>query len=350
MIKLGYLDGYNALNVPKFANEETRDTVFDENYVLYSIDAYYPPYYTNVIKLDTTEVPQSTPINFVILVHNEKYYYYFVDKFRYVNEEIYEIVINMDTALTHMFDYKITNALITRKSINRWNGTEINRNYVRENVSEGIMEVSSFEYRNPNKYLIVTSSKSYVDISSPAGHYTINGGWLDFGYYVYIFPLSPFPLNQGATVHVFYNGDIQDHLADIAYDNNIVKLFNSDPDTISLIITESEYLDNVFVEGWYEWTAYTECSLILKPSMLTSDIVTINGSRYVGFNIRSLDMDNNLVFTDNFEFTKNTSALSLFNWRYVPQLLDENYIQVEYGDINGFVSYPLHQSKSNRCK
>ena len=343
MIKLGHIVGYNSINVPKFAKAVNRDTFFD-SYVDYTIDAYYPPFYTNVIKLDINEVPQTAPINFVILVHNNKYYYYFVDKINYINEDIYEIIINMDTLLTYMFDYDIHQGLITRKSIKRWNGTEINRDYVRENMSEGIMEVSSFTYRNPNKYIIVASSHNYVDNSRPSGWYFRNGVKYNFGYYVYVFPLPPFDLSTTATIHMYDSNGNRDLATVNPYD--VVNEFIDDPYTINMMLVESEYLDKVYGTTWREWTYLTECSVYFTPDITTLNLVRINGTYIPGFNINKLDVEDNLMFTDILGFTKNTTVGQLFNYLYVPQLIDENYIQLEYGDVNGFSSYPLHQSKS----
>lgn len=343
MIKFGYLDGYNAINVPKFVSADARDMAFD-SYTTYSIDAYYPPYYTNVIKVDISEVPQTAPINFVILVHNEKYYYYFVDKIRYINEDIYEIVVNMDTVLTYMFDYIVKNGFITRKSINRWNGNEINRDYVRENVSEGIMEVSSFSYRNPNKYIVVASSHNYVDSSRPSGHYMQNGTKFNFGYYVYIFPLPPFELLDTADIYIYDHAGNRNLVTVHPYD--IVNKFISDPYTINMMLVESEYLDKIYGTEWNERHHYTECSLIFSGDIGTLDLVRFGSTYVAGFNAINLDIDDNLMFTDTLGFTKNNATDTPFNYTYVPQLIDENYIQLEYGDVNGFSSYPLHQSKS----
>ena len=346
MIKFGYLDGYNAINVPKFVSADARDMAFD-SYTTYSIDAYYPPYYTNVIKVDVSDVPQTTPINFVILVHNDKYYYYFTDKIRYINEDIYEIVINMDTVLTYMFDYIVKNGFITRKSINRWvyedNVYKINRNYVRENVSEGIMEVSSFEYRNANKYLIVASSKRYYTGSPNTPAYIVNNSRFDIGYNVYIFPLPPFLASSSTLIH-FYSNNGNTHIADMYYDMNIVSYFIDDPNTINMTICESEYLDKVLGTQWS--LSSSGAYLVVVPAILDDALVQISGVYKMGFNSPSLNIDDNLIFTDNLGFTRNTVTDTPFNYTYVPQLIDENYIQLEYGDINGFSSYPLHQSKS----
>lgn len=345
MIKLGYIQGYNSYTEFKFNNANDRDAHFN-NWVEHTIDAYYPPYYTNVIKVDISEVPQTTPINFVILVHNNKYYYYFVDHFNYVNEDIYEIVINMDTVLTHMFDFVVNQGTITRKSINRWNGNEINRNYVRENVSEGIMEVSEFTYRKPHKYVIVCSSHNYVDANTDSGHYSETGINYDFGYYVYVFPIPEFPLSQLATISI-YSDYGQTLVSNVSY-YDYISYFIRDPFTINMMITESGYLDKILGTAWVSGVAYQSCSLWLDYDVSSLDIVKINNTKVCGFNIRNLDINNNKIISKTLPFVKNTQNLELFNWKYVPQLLDENYIQLEYGDINGFTSYPMHQAKSSK--
>ena len=74
MIKFGYLEGYNKFNQISFSTKDEQEDYFDD-LVVKEIDAYYPPYYTNVIKVDISDVPQTAPINFIILVHNNKYYY-----------------------------------------------------------------------------------------------------------------------------------------------------------------------------------------------------------------------------------------------------------------------------------
>ena len=348
MIKLGYIEGYNSYNEIKFNNTNDRDAHFN-GWVDYTIDAYYPPYYTNVIKLDKSEVPQTAPINFVILVYNNKYYYYFVDHFNYINEDIYEIVINMDTVLTHMFDFVVKQGLITRKSIARWiyedNVYKINRNYVRENVSEGIMEVSSFEYRNPNKYVIITSSKNWADSNEKPCWYIKDNTYFNVGYYVYLFPLPPYPLPLSGTIDIFVD-DGRTRLGVVNY-ANFINEFISDPYTINIMYAESEYLDNIFNPRWINYLPYQQLVLWLKPAMTLSSFVKIDGLNTWGFNVASLEIDNNQVFTDNYGFTRNTTFLERFNYLYIPQLLDENYIQVEYGDVNGFSSYPLHQSKTD---
>lgn len=357
MIKFGYLEGYNSINVPHFNDADTRDRAFDD-YTEYDIDAYYPPYYTNVIKLDATEVPQSTPINFVILVHKDKYYYYFVDHFNYINEDIYEIVINMDTVLTYMFDYKITNGLVTRESINRWDGQHINRNYVRENISEGIMEVKSKIFRNTNKYIIITSSKNYADAGQHRPRIKKGNDYFDVPYYVYVLPIPNVTqfYNSGCAIQILPIGYSQTSFT--GYINNVLDYFVSDPFTISMIYTESEYLDNIFNPSW-EYVNSMSLKLHINlgsgtnlgfaniPTGTTTFMSIAYCRDLYDYEYALLPIYDNIGLYD---FSRNISALTPFNKRFVPQLLDENYIQIKYGDITGFTSYPMHQLKGTSLR
>lgn len=343
MIKLGYLEGYSALNVPKYNTASARDTAFD-NLATYTIDAYYPPYYTNVIKLDINEVPLTSPINFVILVHNNKYYYYFADKVKYINEEIYELIINMDTVLTHMFDYKVKQGIITRKSIPRWIDNNINRNYVRENISEGYMDIENYDEKSANKYVVVCSSHWYREGVTP--FYTnITKGYNIFEseYYIYIIPIPPDNImSSGSYVNVTSNYittaiscEYQDLLVDLI----------SDPYTLKMYYIESEFLDNLLKPTWSFATTST-LNLALDYGLRDSNIMKINSNNVytLAFCLNEINIDFIISDTISFNFEKNTNVSTLFDIKYIPQLMDENYIQIEYGDITSFVSYPLHLS------
>ena len=314
MIKFGYIAGYNSYNEIRFADVNTRDNYFDDK-VTYTVDAYYPPYYTNVIKIDKSDVPQTTPINFVILVNNNKYYYYFVDHFNYINEDIYEIVINMDTVLTHMFDFVVTQGTATRKSISRWitknNILQINREYIRENVSEGYMEVSELTYKEPNKYLIVCSSHNYVDANTDSGHYTDTGVKYEFGYYVYVFPIAPFNISEAATVAINNYGTL---VQNAMYGNQVEK-FVVDPYTINMMIVESEYLDSIFHTQWtYTDLYHATLDMQYDVGLTSLEIVRYgSGNPYqCGFNIINLDVNAETYSSYAFGFTRNLVGLREF--------------------------------------
>lgn len=362
MIKFGYLEGYNAINVPKYPSASARDRAFDD-YTLYSIDAYYPPYYTNVIKVDISEVPQTTPINFVILVHNSKYYYYFTDKIRYINEDVYEIAINMDTVLTHMFDYKVTNGIVSRESIERWRIISdeeiyINRDYVRENVSEGIMQLYQTRYREPNSYMIVTCTKAHGGaglVPTPTNIVSKNG-LIPLGYYVFIIPLpSGIEQSISPTATITVSSSLSPYTIDTSLYGLIEGLL-SDADTVNIMFTKSEFLDKVYNTRW-EYVDNTHLNLHFDFDEVSyfmdyvrdaqQDTRSGHLAHYVSY------IRDSLIQIDEINISHkvvNYSATSEFNVAYVPQLIDENYEYIEYGDVTGFTSYPMHQLELKSVK
>ena len=361
MIKFGYLEGYNAINVPKYPSANARDRAFDD-YTLYSIDAYYPPYYTNVIKVDISEVPQTTPINFVILVHNSKYYYYFTDKIRYINEDVYEIAINMDTVLTHMFDYKVTNGIVSRESIERWiitgEGTydrEINRNYVRENVSEGIMEQYSISYREPNTYLILTCTQPHggAGVSPTPTNIVSKNGIIPLGYYVFIIPLpSKISHTLNGTEDIYVTSSLSPYTIRTSLTSLLSNIL-SNADTVNIMFTKSEFLDKVYNTSWEYVSSnrldlhfdFDEVSYFMDYNYdVETGIRTGLLAHYVAY------IRDSIKVIDDVEIAMavNRSVNANFSPNFIPQLIDENYQYIEYGDVTGFTSYPMHQLKDNR--
>lgn len=343
MIKLGYLQDYNSFNVPSFNSERDRDEYFD-NIVVYEIDAYYPPYFTNTIKLSIDEVPTTSPINFVILVHNDKYYYYFIDKQHYTNEEIYSIDISMDSVLTYMYNFKVTNGIITRKSIARWNGTVINRNYIRENVSEGFMEITDYDMKSPNAYVVVCSSKNYCDSSIAPPNIQRGYNTFQMPYYVYVIPLPPKELLTSADI-VYLTTNSETSLS--CNNQNLISKFAKDAYTLNMYYLESEYLDDMLSPEWSADDIVT-ANLTINNYISTLRIIDFddNNNYSLGLMIPLYNVEPITTDTINFNFLSNTTYGTDFDIKYIPQLLDENYIQVEYGDVTGFSSYPLHLSNT----
>lgn len=354
MIKLGYLKGYNSYNVPSFATKQARDTFFDSITGLVEIDAYYPPFYTNVIKLDITQVSQSVPYNFVILVHNNEYYYYFVDKFEYINEEVYKINIIQDTVLTTMFDVKVKDCVITRNSIKRWNNTKINRNYIRENLSRGFKEVKSFDVKSNWRFLIVKSSSFYDTPNDNDGRpikylFRKDDAYYKNGMYVYIIPLIP-NLELGTiTVKDISNTTIGSY----SYNTDLFNYFITDPYVISMNIIESKFLEKLLKIN-YSSNVMTLYHVDINSFIKINSIDANNRLLCFALNAFSYqDSDTlieNLSLSIDTAFIKSTAINNLFNIKYIPQLIDENYMHLEYGDNYGFAGYPYHNLNETNIK
>ena len=144
MIRLHYIKGINEVDTPWFDTKSEQEAFFGNNIVWHDMDAYYPPYFMNTIRLSSEDIPFNSidgKINYCSLVYSNKTYYYFIDSIDYVTDELVEITIEMDTIQTYMFDMLVSKPTIARMAIKRWGdkGDYINRNYIRENLSTGNM-------------------------------------------------------------------------------------------------------------------------------------------------------------------------------------------------------------------
>ena len=140
MITLYYIPGISRSDTPVFSTVVEQNKYFS-TYVPYSTNidtGFYPPHYRNTIDISAEDFDQVDNCNYLSLVYKNKTYYYFVDSVMYVNESLVKLIVTMDTVQTYMFDVKFLKYERTRKLIARWVGDKINRNYLRENVSQGL--------------------------------------------------------------------------------------------------------------------------------------------------------------------------------------------------------------------
>lgn len=359
MIKLGYLDGYNKFNEISFNSIEEQQEYFD-NLVDITIDAYYPPHYTNIIKLDINEVPQASRINFVILEYREKYYYYFIDSIRYVNEDTYEILISMDTIQTYAFDFTIKKGVVIRESINRWNNNKINRNYIPENISEGEF-INTHYSKFSNKYFIqvlstsdypvdedykYTNPKTYEPtrmISSPDG---ITG--IMFAYN-YLFYKPSIELKNSIFIEIRYNGVF--HRAKTFTLNQFMAFFqehyNRDS-TKNIRLINCDYMKFINITE-YNLANTTYIVFDIDTSYCIIDLgelfyLHIADNSPILFVISQSTKLYNIQYSayiNNELFSKNNELYKSFNIKYIPQLLDENYMSVVYGEKAKLTQTPL---------
>ena len=139
-INFCFIDGISTENEPYFASLQDQDSYFnslDNTTIITS--TFYPPYYRNVLKLDTADISLNSNYNYVWFEYNGKRYYYFLSNVRYISEYLLAITITMDTIQTYYFDIKVHSAIVRRKFIDRFEPSGlINRSYIRENVSSGV--------------------------------------------------------------------------------------------------------------------------------------------------------------------------------------------------------------------
>ena len=162
MLKLVHIKNISESDTPSFTTQTEQEDYFDNLQGITITDGWYPPYYENEIKFDTEDVSFDTNYNYLILSYNDRNYYYFIDDMTYVNEGVIAIHITMDTIQTFMFGATLSDVVIERKFINRWRDNYINRNYIRENLSENNYKTVEFEYlTNSNDYFTFVSFTKY---------------------------------------------------------------------------------------------------------------------------------------------------------------------------------------------
>ena len=75
-----YIDGISRSDTLYFANEAQRSAFMNEHFVSdVGNEVFYPPHYTNTIKLLTSDIDFESRINYLMFVYNGREYYYFID-------------------------------------------------------------------------------------------------------------------------------------------------------------------------------------------------------------------------------------------------------------------------------
>ena len=152
-ITLYFIEGISEIDTPCFWQDAYDDitmgynwNTFLDNYKVLDISTgFYPPHYKNTIKFNIDNYQQDyLHVNYLSIWYNDKYYFYFIDKLRYISPTIVEVDIHMDTIATYTYDntLKLRSMHVNRMHIQRLNevlsATEvsINRDYIRENFTK----------------------------------------------------------------------------------------------------------------------------------------------------------------------------------------------------------------------
>lgn len=382
MYKLICCPGISRLDEPCFENI-SQQTLYFNSLESTTIDAVYPPYYTNKISFSTEDINIAEKYNYLSLQFNGKYYYYFIDDISYINEDIFELQITMDTIQTFMFDFSIINATVTRNSIKRWGNFEtINRKYIRENLSKGAFLHDTYTEYGVNyniRFAIAYSTKAFSNndvstcdiidgtISVPTGLYAYiipifdsttiaaanaNGGKLKYGWYR-LDPDLPSPSNSTYVGVEFNWTDFNiNKLIDNPYITNIIYINSLCTSTVF----DYEFTDNTnTINGVSELYIRTKRMALkgkeekIYPQVNSTYLATIDNVQYPYLSVKSLP--NYFVNIDTLYpkiFTKNTSLGVKFDSKFVPQLMDENYISFKFGERGTMCEFPLHKSTKSK--
>lgn len=147
-INLYYIENISETDIPYFPTIEAMSSFMSSHLLTNATgeENYYVPYYRNVIKMSKDTFNYDThACNYLSLYINGRTYYYFIDSIDYINEDCYAINIHMDTIMSFYWQIGVSACMIERKFINRWGDTStptINRNYIRENYSNGNYKIT----------------------------------------------------------------------------------------------------------------------------------------------------------------------------------------------------------------
>ena len=366
MYKLLFVAGINAYDTLQFQSLSDQEDFFDDCIVGDPIDEYYPPLYKNKIKFAFDNTPlHSIKVNYLSLEYKGKTYYYFIDSINYISEDLWEFNITMDTIQTFMFDISKVGK-ISRKSINRWSADNIiNRNYIRENMSNEDYDYSySLNITSDWIYYIFVFSEYHgpnaIDVHRATFKFGSPSTSTNNGLIYYILPVQ---INTSlGNYYTNYKVGNDTTNSGSSFIRDAITHCLQDPYCVSCYCCKSILIDNLVSKS------YVDASTI--EFVNNTDGIEFNlGSPFYKYTSGSTDItlplinvsniSSNYISTANFShsqlrFVKNTGLGINFNSQYVPYLLDENYIDLKFGERLMFTTYPLHEitnwSSTSRLK
>lgn len=346
MITLYYIENISRFDEPYFDFPSSQITFFADH-VVQSIDAgFYPPHYRNRITLDTVDVDFTTQCNYLSLEFGGKTYYYYIDDINYISEDVVELVITMDVIQTYMFNISCKSAHINRHTISRWNGNIINRDYIRENLSQGEKIIKSYTKTHDDvTWLVVwfrSASGKYKVSASDSETITMPDNFSQFnGYFVTHVGMTPLfiPVNssQGSPYKI---ADQLGNTYDCPYPTDLLE----EP-----TVDHIDYINHDVFKGFYTYNASTKTLTFNSGSGITGTDL-YSGTKYLGSGI--LQKTNMFMPDENtkitiIDFTKNNKKGVARSNKFIPALLDDNYYTLYYGEQMNQGTYPLYQLQTS---
>mgnify|MGYP004697445043 CR=1 FL=1 len=359
MITLYYIEGIDRENIPYvYPAYKTQTTIQDylrEHSVVSIPNSYYPPYYRNIISISSEDFTGNfleTSINYLSLSFGNKEYYYFIDRIEYVNEDLYKLHVTMDVIMTYINDIKVHSGIIERKFINRWiTDKTINRNYIRENCSKGLFQLSKRTYLNDihqyeghendddecnGIYVVRTTQvvwKPVAEDSSdylyPSSSYIDNGNTFASKYITYIIPYG-----KNIDGYNMYDYDGKAYKNDGAYASPALSIFNTNQheNTIDCRFYPINLFNTLFKVSLHKFYVKDALhKLCLGWYYDPSGTGTPGGYQVAVYRSANLDIPS-IKYKHEISIIKNASKGVIFDYSRVPALVDENYMRLSYGD------------------
>ena len=362
------IPGISCVDEPIFPNLGAQRNYFSNQANAEVLHAYFPPYFTNVIKVDVADLPDDifdSNYNYLSIEYNSKTYYYFISEITYVNESIVAIRMDLDDIQTYMFEATIISGLIERMSIKRYTTktvdnvtyTVINRSYIRENLSLGVFNLKEVKMYNSVKDFGVSHANVQTDYYTgcfivKSRKHTSEGVVPDHEDVTYHLssPVRPLPyqgvsgyntaiipMSQGKLVREGKIGAYDSSLVDTNYVTTLMHFALNDAEAIYI------YYLPFASAGDIAFTASDTCRYdndsfdLIEATSGCYYLTPKNGSVY------DLTTYIDSYTFPEFAFARNTSRNVDFDYKYVPYLLDEQYISVTFGENTKQSSFPLYK-------
>lgn len=382
-INLCKITGMSRVDTPNFSTLQEQSDYFDDSIVSTISTTFYPPHFTNEIKMSVEDTNFTSNINYCFFEYGGKRYYYFIDDIEYVNESLINLSITMDTIQTYMFDIRVTNGIIERKFINRYNVVPrptphyvINRNYLRENVSAGVFEpnIKAYIHDINEPYIICIKSTEPIckDALDATTKFTLSNGNVvespfNYSFYFptqffkqlvldnvkfdgtsYSTPTTIYPIESNPLSHIeweFLNyvltepSVIDAYAIPIRYCN---QLFTYDSDTQTATLKAPYGQEIMFYKGSNFPSIIQSLQPNHYPFMFTWQIKGSSIGSYTPsickldafYNEESISLTGTNV--------RNNTIDVPFSSIYMPMLVDENYRYTIFGNNSAQSNYPIH--------
>lgn len=360
MITLFYIKGLTETDTLKFNTIQEQETYFFSK-PHDSIDySYYPPHYQDTIKIDSPKLKYSNNYNYACIDYDNKKYYYFITKPYYINDDLISLSLTMDTIQTYYFDIDFNYSYIDRNTIPRWINNNINRDYIRENISKTSHKLKTTQYM-PNDYilgyLIINSVESVyndwlasTDWNNRTGSYTKT--------MIYDNRLTDISGCISVALPIFNKNVIQRVVFRKQGETDITPTFEDHSLTLISFITDP-YIQNISYTPFCELDNHLQYEKVGSTLYIDySDAILYKHIRRYGTGSSATEVSFHfpLIKCDKIDFnetryyratfTKNNSINTSFNIKFCPQLLDSNYMQLKYGEKMFETTYPVEYSKT----